>query len=66
MALAGATNDAAERKEYYSEFQQILADELPLYPLFPSPYHTVSNKSVGNAPNSVWGASHPLDQVFLK
>jgi len=66
MALAGATNDAAERKAYYSEFQQILADELPLYPLFPSPYHTISNKSVGNPPNSVWGASHPLDKVFLK
>ena len=35
MALAGATNDVEERKKYYAEFQQILADELPLYPLYP-------------------------------
>jgi len=66
MALAGATNDIEERKKYYSEFQQILADELPLYPLYPSPYHTISSTSVGNAPNSVWGTSHPLDRVYLK
>ena len=66
MTLAGATNDIEERKKYYAEFQQILATELPLYPLFPSPYHTISSTSVGNAPNSVWGTSHPLDRVYLK
>ena len=66
MKLAGSTNDADERKKYYAEFQQILADELPLYPLFPSPYHTISSTSVGNAPNSIWGTSSPLDKVYLK
>ena len=66
MELAGSTNDQELRKKYYAEFQQILADELPLYPLFPSPYHTVSNAKVGNAPESIWGTSHPLDQVYLK
>ena len=66
MELAGSTNDQDLRKKYYKEFQQILADELPLYPLFPSPYHTVSNKKVGNAPDSIWGTSHPLDKVYLK
>ena len=66
MELAGSTNDQEKRKQYYSEFQHILADELPLYPLFPSPYHTVSNNKVGNAPESIWGTSHPLDQVYLK
>lgn len=66
MELAGSTNDIEKRKAYYAEFQQILADELPLYPLFPSPYHTVSSSKVGNAPDSIWGTSHPLDQVYLK
>ncbi len=66
MALAGSTNDIDERKKYYAEFQEILANELPLYPLFPSPYHTVSNKKVMNAPNSIWGTSSPLDKVWVK
>ena len=66
MDLAGATNDIEERKKYYTEFQEILAKELPLYPLFPSPYHTVSNKKVMNAPNSIWGTSSPLDKVWIK
>ena len=66
MAEAGATNDPAKRKALYAEFQQILADELPLYPLWASPYHTVSSTAVGNAPESVWGTSSPLDRVYLK
>lgn len=66
MEAAGATNDADERKELYAELQQILADELPLYPIWASPYHTVSSTNVGNAPESVWGTSSPLDRVFLK
>jgi peptide/nickel transport system substrate-binding protein len=66
MEMAGATNDANKRKELYAEFQQIVANELPLYPIFASPYHTVSSTSVGNAPDSVWGTSSPLDRVYLK
>ena len=66
MKLAGATYDNDKRKEYYAEFQQILANELPIYWLYAGPYHTVSNKKVGNPPNSIWGTSSPLDRVYLK
>jgi len=66
MKLAGSTNDIEKRKKYYAEFQQILAEELPLYPMFPSPYHTVANQKVGNPPNSIWGTSSPLDKIWLK
>ena len=66
MKLAGSTYDLDERKKYYAEFQQILADELPIYWLFAGPYHTVSSKKVANAPNSIWGPSSPLDRVYLK
>ena len=45
---------------------QIIAQELPLYPIWASPYHTVSSNGVGNAPDSVWGTSSPLDRVYLK
>lgn len=66
MKLAGSTYDNDERKKYYAEFQQILAEELPIYWLFANPYHTVSNKKVGNPPNTIWGGSAPLDRMYLK
>lgn len=66
MTAAGATYDPEERKKLYAEFQQIVANELPLYPLWASPYHTVSSNNVGNAPVSVWGTSSPMDRVYLK
>ncbi len=66
MKLAGATYDKDERKKYYAEFQQILADELPIYWLFANPYHTVSNKKIGNPPNTIWGGSAPLDRMYIK
>ena len=66
MEIAGSTNDPEKRKALYAEFQEIIAAELPLYPLWASPYHTVSSTSVGNAPDSVWGTSSPLDRVYLK
>ena len=66
MEMAGSTNDPAQRKALYAEFQQILANELPLYPIWASPYHTVSATGVGNAPDSVWGTSTPMDRVYLK
>ncbi len=66
MEMAGSTNDPEERKKLYAEFQKIIANELPLYPIWASPYHTVSSNGVGNAPESVWGTSSPLDRVYLK
>ena len=66
MQKAGSTYDNNERKQYYAEFQQILADELPIYWLFANPYHTVSNTKVGNPPNTIWGGSAPLDRVYIK
>lgn len=58
--------DAEKRKQLYSEFQKIVADELPLYPVYAVPYHTVSNDKVGNPPRGIWGTVQPLDRVFLR
>ena len=66
MKMAGSTYDNEERKKYYAEFQQIIADELPIYWLFANPYHTVSNKNIGNPPNTIWGGSAPLDNMYRK
>jgi len=66
MAQAGSTYDHDQRTKHYAEFQQILADDLPIYWLFAGPYHTVANKKLGNPPNSIWGTSAPLDRVYIK
>ena len=66
MKLAGAAYDPDKRKAYYSEFQKILAEELPIYWLFAGPYHTVASKKLGNPPNTIWGGSAPFDQIYMK
>ena len=66
MQLAASTYDVDERKKYYAEFQQIIADEVPIYHLYAAPYHTVANKKVGNPPKSIWGGSSPMDKMYLQ
>ncbi|MEM7301400.1 MAG: ABC transporter substrate-binding protein [Pseudomonadota bacterium] len=66
LELAGKETDAEKRKALYSEFQKIIADELPVYFTNTLPYHTIYNKSVGNPPIGIWASSSPLDRTYLK
>lgn len=66
LTQAAVENDPEKRKALYSEFQKIVADELPLYPVYALPYHTVSSKAVGNQPRGIWATVAPLDRVYLK
>lgn len=66
MDKAAVETDPEKRKELYAEFQRILAQDLPLYPVYAVPYHTVSNKKVGNPPRGIWATCSPLDRVYLK
>jgi peptide/nickel transport system substrate-binding protein len=66
LEQAGSETDPVKRKELYSKFQKIVAAELPLYPVYTLPYHTVSNEKVGNAPEGIWATSSPLDRVYLR
>ncbi|MFD1507847.1 ABC transporter substrate-binding protein [Lacimonas salitolerans] len=62
-------NDAAieldqdKRKAMYSEFQQIIAQDVPIYFINATPYHTAYDKRLQNAPTGIWGAMHPMDRV---
>lgn len=62
-------NDAAieldedKRKAMYSEFQQIVAQDVPIYFINATPYHTAYDKRLQNAPTGIWGAMHPMDRV---
>lgn len=66
MAMAAVESDAEKRKALYAEFQQIIADELPVYHVNTLPYHTVYSDKIGNPPIGIWGTSTPIDMMYLK
>ncbi len=66
MAMAAVESDPAKRKALYDEFQQIIADELPVYHTNTLPYHTVYSDKVGNPPLGIWGTSTPIYMTYLK
>jgi hypothetical protein len=58
--------DQAKRKALYSEFQQIVAEELPIFWINALPFHTVYHGGLGNPPLSIWGVHAPLDEVYWR
>ena len=64
--MAGKEIDPAKRAALYSEFQQILAEDLPVYWTNTLPYHTAYSNKVGNPPLGIWASSSPYDLVYLK
>jgi len=66
MEAAGKETDSEKRKALYKEFQEIVADELPVYWLNTLPYHTVYSDKVGNPVKGIWSSSSPMDRVYLK
>ena len=66
MAMAAVESDPAKRTALYAEFQEIIADEVPVYHTNTLPYHTVFNDNVGNPPRGIWGTSTPIDMTYLK
>ena len=66
MAAGAQEIDPEKRKAVYSEFQQILAEDLPVYWTNTLPYHTIYSNKVGNPPLGIWASSSPYDLVYLK
>jgi len=56
--------DKDKRKALYSEFQQILTEELPIIWINVLPYHTVYHAGLGNPPVSIWGVHAPFDELY--
>lgn len=65
MDEAGQEMDPERRRELYLELQEILTEDLPLYPVYALPYHTITSNEVGNPPRGIWATVAPLDQVYL-
>lgn len=66
LDMASKEPDADKRKSLYAEFQQIIADEVPVYFSNTLPYHTVYSEKVGNPPLGIWSTSSPMDMTYLK
>lgn len=66
LEMAGSETDPAKRKALYSEFQKIVADEVPVYHAYALPYHTIHSDKLGNPPVGIWATVSPLDRVYIK
>ncbi|MCR9074318.1 MAG: ABC transporter substrate-binding protein [Alphaproteobacteria bacterium] len=66
LDAAGREMDPERRKALYAEFQQIVAEDVPLYPLYSAPYHTITSAKLENPPRGIWATCSPLDRVSMK
>ncbi|MGB1253325.1 MAG: ABC transporter substrate-binding protein [Candidatus Promineifilaceae bacterium] len=62
---AAKETDADARIAQYAEFQEIVADELPIYWINTLPNWTATALRVQNVPVSIWGTMAPMDDVYL-
>ena len=58
--------DPERRKALYSEFQQIVTEELPVVWINVLPYRTIYHAGLGNPPLSIWGLHSPLDELYWR
>ncbi|WP_322866970.1 ABC transporter substrate-binding protein [Aquicoccus sp. G2-2] len=63
LEAAAKENDFDKRKALYAQFQQIVGEDLPIYWINASPYHTAYDKKLKNPPVGIWGTMHPMDRV---
>lgn len=63
LNAAAVELDPEQRKTLYSEFQHIVATDLPIYWINAMPYHTAYDRKLENVPTGIWGFMHPMDLV---
>ena len=66
MERAGSELDFEKRYALYKKFQQVIADELPVYPILQPFFAIAYDKNLGGANQSIWGLMSPLDTVYWK
>ena len=64
LEKAGLEMDIDKRKLYYSQFQKIVAEELPVIWINLVPAHTVFHKNLRNLPLTIWGVHSPFDRLY--
>jgi peptide/nickel transport system substrate-binding protein len=66
LALAGEEMDMAKRQALYADFSKIVVDELPVYWLFKTPFHTIYSNDLRNVVKSIWGVMAPMDTIYFE
>lgn len=66
LNAAAVEMDLEKRKALYAEFQQIVAQDLPVYWINLLPFHTAYDDRLGDPPTTIWGPMSPLDEVYWK
>ncbi len=66
MEQAASEVDNEKRAKLYKEFQQIVMNDVPIYFMTTTAYHTIYNKRGGNVPAAIWGFLAPYMDVYLK
>ena len=66
LSAAGQELDGAARAALYAEFQEIVAEDVPIYFLNTPSFWQAFNPAVMNPPtNNIWGQMSPMHQVWL-
>jgi len=65
LEQAGQTFDRDERIALYGDFQEIIADEVPIYFLTNPPFWQAINPSVQNPSVGIWGLMSPMLDVWI-
>ena len=63
LNAAAVELDVDKRKALYAEFQRIVGEELPIYWINATPYHTIYDRSLVNVPTNIWGVMSPMDEL---
>ena len=64
LSFAAQEIDPVRREELYSQFQYIVAEELPVLWINSLPFHTIYHTGLGNLPLTIWGVHSPMDEVY--
>lgn len=66
LNAAGQEFDIDKRAELYAEFQEIVAEDMPIFFLNTPSFWQAYNPAVMNPPtNNIWGQMSPMHQVWL-
>lgn len=63
---AAVTTDLAERKKLYDEFQTLIVEDVPVFPINVLPNHTAYDARLGGMPEGIWGLMESMDKVHWK
>lgn len=66
LNAAGSLMNEVQRKAYYSTFQKIVTDDVPIVFINQVPYHTAASKKLMNVPVTIWGPVSPYDEIYFK